>query len=86
LHSHSNNQGVVGALKAGRSCSLAQNDIIWYLSFFALDHDIWLSVDWVKSADNISDGISRGTFPHSAAHFRFPPPLPSYLKKFIHLV
>jgi len=42
LHSHSDNQGVVGALKAGRSRSLAQNDILWHLSFFALDHDIWL--------------------------------------------
>lgn len=86
LHFHSDNQGVVGALKAGRSRSLAQNDILRRLSSFALDHDIWLSVDWVKSADNVSDGISRGAFPQSAARFRFPPPLPSYLKKFVCLV
>lgn len=82
----SDNQGVVGALKAGRSRSLAQNDILRRLSSFALDHDIWFSVDWVKSADNLSDNVSRGIFPSTLARFRFPPPLPVYLKQFVGLV
>lgn len=86
LHFCSDNQGVVGALKAGCSRSLAQNDILCRLSAFALDHDIWFSVDWVKSADNLSDGISRGVFPHNRSRFRCPPPLPSYLKPFFQLV
>lgn len=82
----SDNQGVVGALKAGRSRSLAQNDILRRLTSFAMDHDIWFSVDWVKSADNLSDNVSRGIFPSALARFRFPPPLPAYLKKFVCLV
>jgi hypothetical protein len=79
----SDNQGVVGALKAGRSRSLAQNDILRRLTSFAMDHNIWFSVAWVKSADNLSDDVSRGIFPSSLSHFRFPPPLPSYLKKYV---
>jgi hypothetical protein len=82
----SDNQGVVGALKAGRSRSLAQNDILRRLTSFVMDHDVWFSVDWVKSADNLSDNVSRGVFPTSLARFCFPPPLPSYLKKFVSLV
>ncbi|KAG2367460.1 hypothetical protein BDR07DRAFT_1271948 [Suillus spraguei] len=86
LQFHSDNQGVVRALKAGKFHSPVQNDILRRISSFALDHDIWLSVDWVKSGDNLSDGISRGVFPRSMARFGFPPPLPSYLKKSICLV
>jgi hypothetical protein len=86
FHFHSDNQGIVGALKAGRSRSISQNDVLRHLESFALDHNIWLSVDWVCSATNLSDGISRGIFPHSKKHFQFPPPILSYLKPFIALV
>ncbi|KAG2737981.1 hypothetical protein P692DRAFT_201732137 [Suillus brevipes Sb2] len=82
----SDNQGVVSALKAGRSHSIAQNDILHHLTSFALDYDVWLSVSWVKSADNLLDDVSRGIFPSSLARFHFPPPLPAYLKCFVCLV
>ncbi|KAG2138503.1 hypothetical protein DEU56DRAFT_886827 [Suillus clintonianus] len=86
LHFYSDNQGVVGALRAGRSRSLAQNDVLRQLSSFALDHDIWISVSWVSSANNLSDSISRGVFPSHLSRFKFPPPLPSYLKGLLSLV
>ncbi|KAG2157553.1 hypothetical protein DEU56DRAFT_717165, partial [Suillus clintonianus] len=63
IHFHSDNQGVVGALQVGKSRSIAQNNILRRLSSFALDHDVWFSVTWVKLADNLSDSISRGFFP-----------------------
>jgi hypothetical protein len=82
----SDNQGVVGALKAGRSRGLPQNDILRRLSSFALDNDLWFSVEWVASSDNIADAASRGIFPSSRSRFAKPPPLPHYLKRFVTLV
>lgn len=82
----SDNQGVVGAIRAGRSRSPVQNDILRRLLAFTLNHGICFSVEWVKSADNLSDGISRGVFPHSKSRSGCPPPLPRYLKPFVKLV
>ncbi|KAG1799494.1 uncharacterized protein BJ212DRAFT_1273415 [Suillus subaureus] len=84
----SDNQGVEGAIRAGRSRSPAQNDILRSLLAFTHNHGIWFSVKWVKSADNLSlsDGISRGTFPHPKLRFSHHPPIPAYLKPFVKLV
>jgi hypothetical protein len=83
---HSDNQGGVRALKAGRSRNVVQNDILQRLSSFALEHGIIISVEWVRSCDNLADGISRGIFPPSRSRFSSPPPLPAYLKPFVRLV
>lgn len=83
IHIWSDNQGVVGAIRAGRSRSLAQNDILCRLSTFTCDHGILFSVEWVRSADNLSDGISRGVFPHFKSRFSRHPPLPDYLEPFV---
>lgn len=83
---HSDNQGGVQALKAGRSRNVVQNDILQRLSSFALEHGIRISVEWVRSCDNLADGISRGVFPPARFRFSSPPPLPDYLKPFVRLV
>lgn len=62
---HSDNQGVVGALKSGRSRNSAQNFILHHIVSNLHDHDIWLSTIWIKFKDNISDQISHGVFPSS---------------------
>jgi hypothetical protein len=82
----SDNQGCVKALEAGRSRNVVQNDILQRLLSFALKHGIRMSVEWVRSCDNLADGISRGVFPASHSRFRSPPPLPDYLKPFVRLV
>ena len=81
---HSDNQGVVEALKAGRSRNSSQNFILRHIVSNFRSHNIWLSFEWVKSGDNISDKISRGFFP-STSRLDRPPPLPHYLKPFITL-
>ena len=82
---HSDNQGVVGALKSGHSRSSAQNFILRHIVSNFRNHNIWLSVVWVRSEDNLADGISRGLFP-STPRFDHPPPLPPYLKSLVSLV
>lgn len=82
----SDHQGGVKALKAGRSRNVVQNHILQRLSSFALEHGIQISVEWVRSCDNLADGISRGVFPASGSRFSSPPPLPAYLKGFVRLV
>lgn len=83
---HSDNQGVVGALKASRSHNSAQNKVLRRIIANFRDYKIWLSVNWVKSGDNISDSISWGILPSSITCYDRPPPLPSYLKHFVALV
>ena len=81
---HSDHQGVVKALKAGRSHNSSQNFILRHIISNFYMHNIWLSFKWVKSGDNISDKISHSLFP-STARLDRPPPLPHYLKPFIML-
>lgn len=56
----SDNQGVVGALDAGRSRGVPSNRVLQRVVAIMLEHDIWLSVVWVASADNPADAPSRG--------------------------
>ena len=81
---HSDNQGVVEALKSGRSRNTSQNFILHQIVSNFRDHNIWLSFRWIKSSDNISDQISCGRFPPSSC-LDHPPPLPHYLKSFVSL-
>ena len=55
---HSDNQGVVGTLNSGHSHSSAQNTVLRHIVSNFHQHNIWLSVVWVRSEDNLADGIS----------------------------
>ncbi|THU89287.1 hypothetical protein K435DRAFT_574702, partial [Dendrothele bispora CBS 962.96] len=59
----SDNQGVVGALKASYSRGQAQNAALRRIVQSMQEHSIWLTVDWIVSADNPADAPSRGSFP-----------------------
>ena len=83
---HSDNQDIVGALKAGRSYNSTQNEIFHQIIANFYNHKIWLSVSWIKSEDNILDSISWGILPLSIACHDHPPSIPSYLKPFVTLV
>lgn len=81
---HSDNQGMVSALKSGCSCNSAQNFILHHIISNFRDHNIWLSLEWVNSSNNLSDDVSQGIFLPSA-RYTHPPPLPAYLKSLVTL-
>ena len=59
----SDNQGVVGALKAGKSQGIQQNLILREIVKLLQAHELWISTIWVPSLENPADGPSRGVFP-----------------------
>ncbi|CAD6913245.1 unnamed protein product, partial [Tilletia caries] len=57
---HVDNQGVVYALRRGRSRNQLVNEVIDRTSEYALSFDVELSVRYVRSEDNPADAPSRG--------------------------
>lgn len=80
----SDNQGVVGALKAGRSRGTQQNLVLREIVRLIQDCNIWISTIWIPTLDNPADGPSRGHLPGKALLCPFQPKIPFHLSKFIH--
>ena len=80
----SDNQGVVGALKSGRSQGSQQNMILREIVKLIQDNNIWISCTWIPTAENLADGPSRGMFPGKSSLLSFQPKLPYHLTNFIH--
>ena len=80
----SDNQGVVGALKAGRSRGTQQNLILREIVKLIQDNDLWISTVWIPTLENLADNPSRGLLPSKDTIYAFPPKLPFHLKKFLH--
>lgn len=59
----SDNQGVVGALNAGKSRSVQSNRALQRCVAMMMAHNLWISVEWVRSEDNPADAPSRGVPP-----------------------
>ncbi|KAG1896639.1 uncharacterized protein F5891DRAFT_958285 [Suillus fuscotomentosus] len=77
----SDNQGVVGAFKAGISHNSEQNSILCCIIFLFQEFSMWFSIIWVPSAENLADAPSHGV--HSTAkRFAFTPRIPHHLRKF----
>lgn len=81
----SDNQGVVGAFKAGMSRNSQQNSILRRIIFLFQEHSLWFSTVWVASADNLADAPSRGILQPSAKRFAHPPRIPFHLHSFVSL-
>jgi hypothetical protein len=79
----SDNQGVVGALKAGRSRGTNQNMILHEIVKPIQNHDLWISTTWVPTLENPADGPSRGSFLGKDSLCSHPPALPAHLTRFI---
>jgi hypothetical protein len=82
----SDNQGVIHAIRGGKSRSLQQNTVLQRITFLLSHYKIWISSEYVPSLDNLADRPSRGlpvsnytravsTFPmpHSLQPFLFRP-------------
>ena len=80
----SDNQGVVGALKAGKSRGTQQNLILREIVKLIQNHNLWISTTWIASLDNPAEGPSRGIFPHKDLLSPFRPKIPFHLSSFIH--
>jgi hypothetical protein len=80
----SDNQGVVGALKAGKSRGSQQNMILREIVKLIQTNDLWISTLWIPTLENPADGPSRGVFPGKKLLCPFQPKIPSHLSKFIH--
>ena len=80
----SDNQGVVGALKAGKSRGTQQNNILREIVKLIQNHDIWISTTWIASLENPADGPSRGVFPQRDILLPYRPKIPVHLSTFVH--
>jgi hypothetical protein len=80
----SDNQGVVGALKSGRSRGPQQNLILREIVKLIQDHGLWISTVWIPTSENLADMPSRGQLLTKDTLYAFPPKLPFHLKKYLH--
>jgi hypothetical protein len=58
----SDNKGVVGALKAGRSRGTQQSAVLREIVKLIQEHELWISTTWIPTLENPADGPSRGVF------------------------
>lgn len=80
---HSDNQGVVGAFRAGMSRSSQQNSVLRRILMQYNDHKIFVSTKWVASEDNPADDPSRGVFPPASQQLDVACTIPYSLRPFV---
>jgi hypothetical protein len=80
----SDNKGVVGALKVGRSWGTQQNAVLREIVKLIQEHGLWISTTWIPTLENPADGPSRGVFPVNSLLYAFPPKIPFRLREFVH--
>ncbi|CEL59128.1 hypothetical protein RSOLAG1IB_12261 [Rhizoctonia solani AG-1 IB] len=66
---HSDNQGVIGALRAGRSRNDQQNLVLQRIIEAQHSHNIHLAIQYVSTDQNYADGPSRGIAPPNLCAF-----------------
>jgi hypothetical protein len=80
---HSDNAGVVGAMRVSMSRNHQQNGILQWIVFLCQEHNIWITTNWVLTLDNLADNPSRAVFPPASQLYTSPPPIPYHLKNFV---
>jgi hypothetical protein len=79
----SDNQGVIHAIKGGKSRSPNQNLVLQHITSLLSQHRLWISSLYVPSVDNLADPPSRGLpatgIPRATSSFT----LPAYLLPFL---
>jgi hypothetical protein len=55
----SDNQGVVGALKASRCRNSESNQILRKIVGLIQSHKVWITTTWIPTAENLADAPSR---------------------------
>ncbi|KAJ6584536.1 hypothetical protein B0H19DRAFT_925843 [Mycena capillaripes] len=80
----SDNQGVIGALAAGRSHGRQANAVLQHIIRLFHKHNIWFSITYVASKDNTADTPSRRKLPPCKDQYQYPPKLPTHLNPYIY--
>jgi hypothetical protein len=79
----SDNQGVIHAIKGGKSRSPVQNLVLQNITSLLSQHRLWISSSYVSSLSNLADPPSRGLpavgLPRTVSSFT----LPTYLHPFV---
>ena len=79
----SDNEGVIHSIAAGRSRNPTVNLILRNIFSLIQTHNIWLSVTYIESTNNLADKPSRGIppndIPRTSTPLSLPPHLSSYL-------
>jgi hypothetical protein len=68
---HSDNAGVVGAWKNRSSKNPEQNEILGHILRILISRQCFMTLEYVRSADNPADGPSRGVFTENAKKSSF---------------
>lgn len=79
----SDNQGVIHAIKGGKSRSPEQNSVLQRITLLLNSHNLWISSLYVQSSANLADLPSRGLPIPLLPRRNFNISLPSVLKPFI---
>jgi hypothetical protein len=79
----SDNQGVIHAIRGGKSRSPEQNLVLQRITLLLSHYKIWISSLYVPSVDNLADGPSRGSPPPERVRAVSPFILPHNLQPFL---
>ncbi|KAF7334414.1 putative reverse transcriptase domain protein [Mycena venus] len=82
----SDNQGVIGALAAGRSYGIQENAILQHILFLFHKHRLWFSITYVNTKENPADAPSRGILPPRTEMYQRQPRTPDHLRSLLYLV
>jgi hypothetical protein len=83
LSLRSDNQGVIGALAAGKSYNAQENTILQQILQLYHEHSIWFTITYIPSKENPADPPSRGEFASRKLMIGSPPKIPNHLKKYV---
>jgi hypothetical protein len=83
LHLRSDNQGVIGALAAGKSYNAQENTVLQQILRLYHEHEIWFTITYIPSKKNPADPMSRGEFPPRRQIIGGPPKILFHLQPFI---
>ena len=79
----SDNQGVVGALKASQCRNSESNRVLRKIVGMIQTHKVWITTTWIPSAGNPADAPSRGILGRREDIHPNPPTIPFHLTQFI---
>ena len=80
---HSDNQGVVHSVAAGRSRGCQQNAILRHIVHLIQLHKVWITTKWISTHDNPADPLSRGSLPTGDKCLANRPALPTHLSPYL---
>lgn len=79
----SDNQGVIHAIRGGKSRSPEQNSVLQRITLLLSQHRLWLSSVYVPSVTNLADLPSRGLpvpdYPRTLSSLKLPPSLHPFI-------